>query len=145
MPIFVGSVRRVVRLRSDIVICFVEELLRTQFLGTAPDDIDELFPPRKLPDASSTLDSTLSPVGPVATGTGFFTPEPSAGPRKPQLGGGKDNRVLRMELLTGSVYVPLLTVSPSTTSIPTGLQLMRPSWSKMTLYCNRGNQPGYSV
>jgi len=45
-------------------------------------------------------------MGPVATGTGFFTPEPSAGPRKLQLGGKGDKRVLKMELPTGSVYVP---------------------------------------
>lgn len=82
-------------------------------LGTAPEDIDELFPPRKLLDISSTLDPTLNPAGPVATGTGFFTPEPTAVLLKPQLGGKKDNRVLRMELPTGSVYVLPSLVFPS--------------------------------
>jgi hypothetical protein len=68
-----------------------------------PEDVDELFPLRKLPDASSTLDSTLNTVGPVATGTGFFTPEPSTGLRKPQFGEKRNNRTLRMELPAGPV------------------------------------------
>lgn len=84
-------------------------------LGTAPEDTDELFPPRKLPDASIAVDSTLNAARPVATGTGFFTPEPAAVLPKPQLGGGKGRRVLRMELPIGSVYVLLPPGFPSAT------------------------------
>lgn len=80
-------------------------------IGTAPEDIDEIFPLRKPPDTSGTLDSTLNTTGPVATGTGFFTPEPTAGLRKPQQGGKKDNRAPKMELPSGSMYVTLLLVS----------------------------------
>ncbi|KAF9792339.1 hypothetical protein BJ322DRAFT_1206970 [Thelephora terrestris] len=72
-------------------------------LGTAPEDIDDFFPLRKPPDTSGTLDSTLNATGPVATGTGFFTPEPTTGIRKPQLVGKKDNRAPKMELPSGSI------------------------------------------
>lgn len=82
--------------------------------GTAPEDIDELFSPRKLPDTFGTLESALNPAGPVATGTGFFTPEPNTVLLKPHIGGKKDNRMLGMELPTGSVYVLPPLVSPPT-------------------------------
>ena len=111
MPIHVGGIRGTVCIRLDMFPFFTKGVLTNPTLGTAPEDIDEIFPPRKLPDASSNLDSTSNVTGPVATGTGFFTPEPSAGLRKPQSGGKRDNRVLRMELPTGSAYVPLMLVS----------------------------------
>jgi hypothetical protein len=70
-------------------------------VGTTPDDVDEIFPPRMLPMPPTGADNQTNPV---ATGAGFFTPD--GGGNGPLFRGMKQDlrmQAFRTELPTGSM------------------------------------------